>query len=276
LYNSSKVLDVDSARVCVVAMDATDAIDLGSSQRWVLLLHGNPSCLEHFWPIMPALLARAGVIAYDHPGFGRSTDFSTGDVTLERSAGLAALVLDALGVTAPVDVIGHSHGGLVAVAMAALAPARVRSVAVIGTGAAPAPAGYHLLRAIPGLASMLPAMAGAPLLGAALLGAGARTSFAPDRAPPGFLGVRPEALGPMVRLARDDPGAKATAYARQVRVPALVIHGTHDAIVSIRHGRRLSATLPSARFVAVAGGHMVHIAHPERVVPLLDEWLVGR
>jgi pimeloyl-ACP methyl ester carboxylesterase len=265
--------------VCVVAIDALNAIDVASSRRWVLLLHGNPSHLDHFWPIVPALCRHAGVIAYDHPGFGRSTDFASGEITLERSAQLAVAVLDALGIESPVDVIGHSHGGMVAIALAGLAPDRIRSVAVMGTGAAPAPAGYHLLRAMPALAALLPRLAGTPVIRLAV-----HHSLAPDAAPPEFidrqcdeLRARPAVLGAMVRLARDDPGAKALAYARQVRAPALVVHGTRDAIVGIAHARRLFATLrdhaPSARFVELAGGHMVHIAHPERVSPVLDEWL---
>jgi len=260
--------ELDSARVCVVAID-------GASARRVLLLHGNPSHLGHFQGIVPAVCRHAGVIAYDHPGYGRSSAFGDGEVTLERSARLGVAVLDALGVDHPVDVIGHSHGGMVAIAMAALTPERVRSIVVMGTGAAPAPVGYRLLRTLPGVAAV-----GRRLT--ALTGVAVRCSFAPDAPPAGFvarqieeLRARPEVLDAMVQLARDDPGAKATAYARRVEVPALVVHGAHDMLVAARHGRRLAAIVRHGRFVHVTGGHMVHIAHPERVGPLLDAWLAG-
>jgi pimeloyl-ACP methyl ester carboxylesterase len=238
----------------------------------MLLLHGNPSRLEHFDPILPAIGAHARVIAYDHPGFGRSTWFADGTVTLERSARVAVAVLDALGVSEPVDVIGHSHGGMVAIALAALAPERVRSLVMIGTGASPAPPGYRLLRAFPGIPPR------APL---ALAGLAIRWSFAPDAVPAGFvdqevaeLRARPEVLRAMVQLALDDPGTKATAYARQVRVPALVVHGRGDGLVSMRHARSLGHIL-RARVVKVPGGHMVHIAHPERVAPTIAAWLAS-
>jgi 3-oxoadipate enol-lactonase len=269
MYDGAELIELDGARVCVVALGAGHA-------GQTLLLHGNPSHLAHFESIVPALSRHGGVIAYDHPGFGRSSAFADGVMTLERSARLGVTVLNALGVDRPVDVIGHSHGGLVAIAMAALAPERVRSIAVMGTGASPAPVGYRVLRAVPGLATLLPH-------GRALAGIGVRASFVPDAVPEGFvarqvgeLRARPEILGAMVRLALDDPGAKASAYAGRVQAPALVVHAKGDALVGARHARRLATTLPSARFVAVDGGHMVHIAHPERVVPLLDEWLVGR
>jgi hypothetical protein len=71
-----------------------------------------------------------------------------------------------------------------------------------------------------------------------------------DAAPAGFLegevegfGRRPEVLGAMVRLALDDPGAKATRYAREVRAPVLLIHGRRDALVGLVHARRLYAIL---------------------------------
>jgi len=281
---------LDSARVAVVGYDSLDR----SATRHALLLHGNPSHLDHFRAIVPALRARMAVTAYDHPGYGRSSEFEDRRMSLERSARLALAVLDARGVTTPVDLLGHSHGGLVALAVAALAPDRVRSVVVIGTGASPAPTGYRILRAVPGLATGLPAIAGAlfrrPRLRTVarwLTRRLARQSMAPDVAPAGFLerqvdeyGARPAVLGALVRLAQDDPGAKATAYAGQLRAPALVIHGRRDSLVGIAHARRLHAILarrhPGARIVELEGGHMVHLAHPERVIPVLEAWYSPR
>jgi len=283
---------VDGSRLCVVGYDAL----IPGSTRHALLLHGNPSHLDHFGAIVPALRRWMAVTAYDHPGFGRSSEFADRRMSLERSARVALAVLESQGVTTPVDLIGHSHGGLVALAIAALAPARVRSVVLIGTGAAPAPTGYRILRAVPGLASGLPALAAAMHRGAALAPVArwvtraiARGSMTPDAAPGGFLegeveafGTRPEVLGAMVRLALDDPGAKATRYARDVRAPVLLIHGRRDALVGLVHARRLHAIVarrgpgtgsgPAARLVEVDGGHMVHLAHPERVIPVFDDW----
>ena len=111
-----------------------------------------------------------------------------------------------------------------------------------------------------------------------------RSSFAPEPVPAWFvdaeldeLRARPELLGAMVRLALDDSCAKLAALAPIVRAPTLMIHGTADALVDIRHPRRLFEVLRAAtpaRFVGVPGGHMVHLTHPERVTPVLDEWLV--
>jgi pimeloyl-ACP methyl ester carboxylesterase len=287
LYSRSTLLELDGARVCAVAFDAPAT---GNGRR-VLLLHGNPAHLDHFKALAPVLSRFAQVSAFDHPGLGRSSDVSKGTVTLERSAHVALAVLTALGVGGAVDVIGHSHGGMVAVAMASLAPERVRSLVLLGTGGTPAHAGYRLMRAIPGLAAALPALGKrlfrAPRLrgvAGALLARAGRQTFFPDPTPPGFideqrdeLGARPEVLGTMVRLSLDDPCAKVAEHARRVRAPVLVLHGQRDALVHVSYARRLFAILrdasPFARFVEIAGGHMAPLMHPERVAPLLEEWL---
>lgn len=290
LYDHAQFVDLDTARVCVATLDPLAA----GAGRWVLLLHGNPSHLDQFRPLVPALRRRAGVIAHDHPGLGRSGDFSSGEVTLERSARLGFAVLDALGVTGAVDVVGHSHGGMVAVAMAALAPARVRSLVLLSAGGTPTHGSYRLLSGIPGLAGLLPALATrlyrAPALGGlarAVTALGARGSFAPEPTPAGFvedeqeaLRARPEQLGAMVRLTLDAPCDKVAAHARGVRAPALMIHATGDSLVGISHARGLFAILrqaaPLAQFVELPGGHMVPFTQPERVSPLLDAWLGPR
>ena len=59
----------------------------------------------------PALGRPGEVVAYDEPGFGRSTSLARGQPSLERSARIALALLDALGWDSAVDVVGQSHGG---------------------------------------------------------------------------------------------------------------------------------------------------------------------
>lgn len=138
LYDSSRTIEVDyadeSASVCVAELAALDPL----STRRILLIHGNPSSLDHWRLLAPALRQRASLVAYDQPGLGRSPDFRDGQQSLERSADLALAVLDRIGWSEPIDVMGQSHGGMVAVALAARAPQRVRSLMLLGTGGVPA------------------------------------------------------------------------------------------------------------------------------------------
>jgi len=286
LYERSRFLDLDGARVCVVR-EASSGVAGG---RHALLLHGNPSNLDAFRAVAPAVLRHASATLFDHPGFGRSSGFASGRVTLERSAHVALAVLDAEGRSEPVDVIGHSHGALVAIAMAALAPGRVRSLVLLGSGGTPAHPGYRILRHAKGLGTLLPVLA-AGLYRARRLGPLARrltalaasSSFAPGPVPASFvdeevhdLAARPELLRSMVDLALDDPCRKVAAHALRVRAPVLFVHGEGDALVRIGYPRRLFALFteapPPSRFVAIEGGHMVHMTNPERVAPLIEDW----
>jgi pimeloyl-ACP methyl ester carboxylesterase len=287
LYERSDLLDLDGARVCVARLASTGAV----TGRHALMLHGNPSNLDHFQALAPAVARHASATLCDHPGFGRSSPFASGRVTLERSARLALAVLDAEGRREAVDVIGHSHGALVAIAMAALAPERVRSLLLLASGGTPAHPGYRVLLRAKGLATLLPAVAArlyrAPRLGPMarqLTALAASSSFAPGPVPASFvdeevrdLTARPELLRSMVELALDDPCRKVAAYAPRVRAPVLFVHGAGDALVRIAYPRRLFALLtaapPVSRFVVIEGGHMVHMTDPDRVAPLVEDWL---
>lgn len=45
------------------------------------------------------------------------------------------------------------------------------------------------------------------------------------------------------------------AKARDIGVPALILHGTDDEVIPQAHGARIAATLRHARFMSVQGGH---------------------
>jgi pimeloyl-ACP methyl ester carboxylesterase len=58
--------------------------------------------------------------------------------------------------------------------------------------------------------------------------------------------------------------------ARRIAVPALVIHGTRDRIVPVRHGRRLAALLPHAELHEIRGaGHVPYVTDAAEVIALL-------
>jgi len=81
----------------------------------------------------------------------------------------------------------------------------------------------------------------------------------------------------MARLAGDDPCAKVAEYAARVTSPVLVLHGTDDALVPIAHARRLFDIVyrasSASRFVALPGGHMMHLTRPENVSTPIETWL---
>jgi pimeloyl-ACP methyl ester carboxylesterase len=63
-----------------------------------------------------------------------------------------------------------------------------------------------------------------------------------------------------------DPSADRRARLPQVRVPTLVMHGTHDPLIPERAGRHTAKLIPGARYVPIAGmGHNF----PPSAMPLI-------
>lgn len=97
----------------------------------VLFLHGG---LHHFDDTFgaqrDAFAATGRVIGVDQRGHGRSPDTDAPFSYRDMAEDIAALIRD-LG-TGPVDVVGHSDGGNVALLLAATHPSLVRRVAVSG------------------------------------------------------------------------------------------------------------------------------------------------
>ncbi|RZQ60934.1 alpha/beta fold hydrolase [Amycolatopsis suaedae] len=88
--------------------------------------------LSSFYYTLAAPLARAGIrtILFDLRGHGLSTRPETGYSPGESAADLLA-ILDELGVTEPVHVLGNSYGGMVAMHTALRAPHRVAGVVLV-------------------------------------------------------------------------------------------------------------------------------------------------
>ncbi|MEU4833514.1 alpha/beta hydrolase, partial [Streptosporangium sp. NPDC023615] len=93
----------------------------------LLLLHGFTDSAACWEPVVPALAGYGGIIATDARGHGGS-GLPEGPVGPERHAADQALVLDDLGVTEPVVVIGHSMGALTAITLAATRPELVAAL----------------------------------------------------------------------------------------------------------------------------------------------------
>ncbi len=104
----------------------------------VLLLPGFTGSKEDFAPVLDELAAAGyGVTTVDLPGQYESP--GSEDLAAYSPDALAQVVrslLDAVGGTTPVHLVGHSFGGLVARAGVLADPARVASLVLIGSGPA--------------------------------------------------------------------------------------------------------------------------------------------
>ena len=112
--------------------------DSGEGMPPLLLLHGYTGAASDFADVIPPLAASRRVVAYDQRGHGDSTN--TGNArtyTFDQLTDDLTAFVDALDL-APVDLLGHSMGGVIAMRYVLAHPERVRSLVLMDTAAAPA------------------------------------------------------------------------------------------------------------------------------------------
>jgi pimeloyl-ACP methyl ester carboxylesterase len=254
----------------------------------IVLVMGLGTQMIHWEDGFCELLAREGfrVIRFDNRDIGRSTRLNgkppgrvamlTGlpvslAYTLEDMADDITGLIEALGLESA-HVVGASMGGMIAQVAAYRHPARVRSLALIMTGAGKRIASVPRLRALGTLMREAPRD---------------REGYADHIAKvfeaigsPAFPGQEERIRGHA--LAAYDRGPSRAGVARQlhaithsgdrtrrlrgVRAPSVVIHGTADPLVRPTGGKAVAAAIPGARLVMVPG--MGHDLPPE-VWPLI-------
>ncbi|MEU0940011.1 alpha/beta fold hydrolase [Embleya sp. NPDC005971] len=103
----------------------------------LLLLHGFAGSLADWDGVAPLLARDRRVLAYDHRGHGDSTKFADrAAYTFDHlSADLGGFVERVL--PEPIDLLGHSMGGVLALRYTLAHPDRVRSLVLMDTAAEP-------------------------------------------------------------------------------------------------------------------------------------------
>jgi 2-hydroxymuconate-semialdehyde hydrolase len=247
----------------------------------LILLHPIGLACQTWRHVQPALANGFRTLALDLLGFGRSRKPYDGDYSLQAQGEHVLAVMEELGWD-QADLVGNSLGGAVALAAALKAPERVASLALIGTVAYPG--GMPPL----GLVAQIP-LAEHPLRLTSRLAALGAIGFCfadPRRlereAVRNYAGVLASREG--VRAFRLTGqalyGASLTALAhgyREVRPPALVIHGDRDPIIPRWVPERLSDELPNAELRWLAQvGHFPQEEDPAQLVELLSPFLLNR
>jgi pimeloyl-ACP methyl ester carboxylesterase len=93
-----------------------------------VLIHGFASSLNNWATIAPKLAETRRVISMDLRGFGWTDRPEGEDYSPQAQAALILALLNERGVTEPFDVVAHSWGSSVALALVQAAPQRVRRV----------------------------------------------------------------------------------------------------------------------------------------------------
>lgn len=222
----------------------------GTSQPVVVLQAGHGDGARSWQPVFQRIAARHAVVAHDRPGYGGHAAVA-GPRDPCTLADEQHALLQRMGVTAPVVLVGHSLGGRIQWVHAALYPADVAALVLIEPTHP-----EHWAR----LQAEAPAMAGVVKL--ARLGFNA-TMAAEFDAQDACLRER---LGPAERAA-----------AR--RVPAVVLvrqdyQGLERGAFEAMHRRAMHDWLPlvgARQLTTVAGaGHYIHRDRPDAVVDAID------
>lgn len=267
---ADRLVEVESRRVHVV--------DVGAGEPLVLL-HGFGASTLIWDAVMPELARSRRVIAIDLNGFGwteRPRDPAA--YTLAGQERLVLGVADALGIDR-FDLAGHSYGGAISIFLASRHPERVRSLVLVDS-AMPA---YGTLRrrdrfANRGLTGVYVRTIG---LTRRRVRAGLEASYADDsKVTPALVEAYLERL--RVEGVEDAfYGLTAPSGAPPDRVelatlalPALLVWGSEDELVSVADGRAAAAAMPDATFVELADcGHSPMEECPAGFVEAVEPFL---
>jgi len=208
-----------------VGLLRTDGLEIATltqgSGPALLLLNGLTRPYESWAPLVASLPNRQ-IVTFDVPGVGRSPT-PAAPLSIPALARVAMQVLDAAGLQSA-DVLGYSHGGLVAQQLAITAPRRVRSLVLVatscGVGGTPGP---HL-----------------------------RDSLVPVELTSGW--PVPNALAMMWQLFAVGTWS-SIPFLGAITQPTLIVQGADDRLVPPENASMLVRRIPGARLSTIAGGH---------------------
>jgi aminoacrylate hydrolase len=248
----------------------------GPEDAEVLILSPGLGGAAHYWaPNLAAFPERFRVLLYDHRGTGRSDRALPGGHSVEDMARDVLALMDVLEVRRA-HFLGHAAGGLIGLALAAMAPERVGKLVVVN-----------------GWARLDPYTARCFDARLALLRGSGPEAFV--RAQPIFL-YPPEWISQesdrldaeAAKHLQDFPGAenveKRIAAVRsfdisrmqEVVAETLVLAAADDHLVPASCGRALAEALPNAQLaLQPSGGHASNITEPEAFYACVLPWLAG-
>lgn len=241
--------------------------EVGSGGTPLVFLHGVGSDRSAWAPQLAHFGARRRTIAFDYPGYGDS-DPASPSPTLPHDRFAAAILaaLDALDIPRA-HVCGLSLGGVVAIALAALAPDRVASL-VIADSFLVHPDGAAIIARSIAASSDMTALAAARV--PVLLAPGADDALARDLMQV-MSAIDPAAfrLGSSAVWAADQRD-RASA----ITGAALVLCGEQDVVTPPALSNQVAAVIPGATLLLIPGaGHLANLEQPTMFNAAIDAFL---
>lgn len=252
------------------------------SGRPMLLIHGLVGSRSNWLKNIGALAEHASVYAIDLANAGRSGRIEASDTGIEATADRVAAAMDALGLE-EADIAGHSHGGAVALMLAARHPERVRSLVLFAPAnpfcSRPGPMirlyssalGRLLAKCAPYLPRPIHLLALERMYGdPARVGEGCIEGYIDGLRVPG----RVNHILDIVRGWFADMVKLKAALPLVAGIPTLLLWGDRDRAMSVESGVKLNQEIAGSELVVMpGGGHVVFEEMPKESNRLMVDWL---
>ena len=251
----------------------------------ILFLHGLIAEAEVFRKLIAELPADRRIVALDLPGAGYSERALTADVSFAGMAAIVTEVIGTLGLHRPI-VLGHSHGGAIALQLAVSHPEAVGALILL----CPAhPFSKHedkLVRFyLTGIgrrfAGLLPRLPRQLHLFALRRMPGSRSSLGYAELEPYLHTLRgPGTVTHLLRLLecwhQDMQRLGAALEMEPPQAQVLILWGDRDIVVPAASATRLLEHLPNAHLGTLRGiGHLPNEEAPEECATAISTWLEG-
>lgn len=252
------------------------------NQPSLVLLHGLMGCADTFVPLMQQLRPDLHVVALDLPGAGQSERRHDIDASLAATAEQVGRILTRLNLHRPI-VLGHSHGGAVAMSLAASDRQAIDSLVLVSPAHPYFREGDPLIRfylSRPGrmFAHLMPWLPEwLQMIGLRRM-AGPQSWDTPERLKPYRDNLRtPGTILHLLRLLQtwdNDMSGLRRSLKRHLDTPSLVIWGDCDRAVPIHSAPDLCRHFQNSDLVTLPGiGHRPAEEAPQLVAGFIRTWL---
>lgn len=281
----SEWLDVDWSRHrrrIAIRGREIEYVDLGEGPA-IVWIHGLGACWQTWLENLPRFARDHRCVALDLPGFGRS-EMPEDEISIESYGRVVNDFCDALGIERA-TIVGNSMGGFIGAELAIRSGTRVDRLVLVS--AAVFWQEYRRARPLLTLAQATEASVGRAIVGGQAMMKSRPRLRAAALAMSGFRYphlIPRELQVELIRTARRTPGFVPALGALgsyplreelpRIECPTLIVWGTHDTLVSVKHAHDLETLIPDARKVIFERtGHVPMIERPERFNAVLDEFL---
>jgi 4,5:9,10-diseco-3-hydroxy-5,9,17-trioxoandrosta-1(10),2-diene-4-oate hydrolase len=249
----------------------------------LILLHGLLGTASTWEPTLPGLAEESTIFAVDALGIGESERVLGIDATLEAQASRIVEFMDACGIRCA-DFLATSHGGAVALMLAARYPAQVRNL-LLHAPANPfsrladplvrfylSGLGIWFAHRVTGLPQPMQALALGRMYGdPTQLRDGSLGKYINSLRVPGTVAY----VLSILRTWFDDMGKLELALQHIRQFPTLLLWGDRDRAVSLESAQQLQRCFDRVEFAELPGtGHLPYEECPETLARLVNSFLV--